>query len=170
MKLNTLAKGWSKAIAALLLTAFAITGAFALQVDQTRTMSKRDLFIQALHYYRLTINFNDTGISAAQAFGALGQNWYIHSIDCHVTTAFNASTTNVVTLGTTKTSANEIFGASDLNEASATVQHLTGAAGLGLGATSAADVTLWAKYAQTGTAATAGSVTCVIAYAPNNDN
>jgi len=169
MKLNTLLKGWGKAIAALILTAFAVTAAFALNVDQTRIMSKRDASRQELHYYRLTINFNDPGIASGAAFGALGQNWYIHSIDCHVTTAFNASTTNVVTLGTTKTSANEVFGTGDLNEASATVQHLTSALGLGLNATSAADVTLWAKYAQTGTAATAGSVTCVLAYAPNND-
>jgi hypothetical protein len=170
MKLKTHLKGWGKAIAALVLTTFAITTAFALTVDQTRIMSKRDLSLQALHYYRLQINFNDQNISLGQQFGALGQNWYIHSIDCHVTTAFNASTTNVVTIGTTKTNANEVFGASDLNEASATVQHLTSALGLGLNATSAADVTLWAKYTQSGTAATAGSVTCVIAYAPNNDN
>lgn len=158
-----------KAVMAAALSAFAIGGAFALNVDQTRIMSKRDESQQALHYYRLTINFNDPNISAGQAFGALGQSTYIHSIDCHVTTAFNASTTNVVTLGTTKTNANEVFGTSDLNEASATVQHLTSALGLGLNATSAADVTLWAKYAQTGTAATAGAVTCVVAYAPNND-
>ena len=171
MKLKSLFKNGTarKTIMAGVLSAFAITAAFALQVDQTRIMSKRDIGTQQLHYYRLTINWNDQGISAAQQFGALGQNWYIHSIDCHVTTAFNASSTNVVTIGTTKTNANEVFGTGDLNEASATVQHLTSALGLGLNATSAADVTLWAKYAQTGTAATAGAVTCVIAYAPNND-
>ena len=169
MNVKTLLKGWGKAIAALVLTACAISAAFALNVDQTRIMSKRDIGTQQLHYYRLTINFNDPGIAAGAAFGALGQSTYIHSIDCHVTTVFNASTTNVVTLGTTKASANEVFGTGDLNEASATVQHLTSALGLGLNATSAADVTLWAKYAQTGTAATAGSVTCVVAYAPNND-
>lgn len=171
MNLKSLFKNGTarKAVMAAALSAFAVTAAFALSVDQTRIMSKRDIGTQQLHYYRLTINFNDSGIAAAQQFGALGQNWYIHSIDCHVTTAFNASTTNVVTIGTTKTSANEVFGTSDLNEASATVQHLTSALGLGLNATSAADVTLWAKYTQSGTAATAGSVTCVISYAPNND-
>lgn len=169
MQLKSILTGWGKAISAFVLFAVTVTAALALNVDQTRIMSKRDESQQALHYYRLTINFNDPGISAGAAFGALGLNTYIHSIDCHVTTAFNASTTNVVTLGTTKTNANEVFGTSDLNEASATVQHLTSALGLGLNATSAADVTLWAKYAQTGTAATAGAVTCVVAYAPNND-
>jgi hypothetical protein len=170
MNLKNSIKGWSKAIAALILTAFAISAAFALNVDQTRTMSKRDLYQQELHYYRLTINFNDPGISAGQAFGMLGQNSYVHSIDCHVTTVFNAGTTNVVTIGTTKTMANELFATASLNAASATVQHLTTATGLGIYSTSAADVTLWAKYTQTGTAATTGAVTCVISYAPNNDN
>lgn len=158
-----------RALAAFLLSAFAISAAFALSVDQTRIMSKRDLSLQAMHYYRLTLNYNDPNISTGQAFGALGQNWYIYAIDCHVTTTFNASTTNVVTFGTTKANANEVMGSGDLNEASATVQHLTSALGLGLNATSAADVTLYAKYAQTGTAATQGSVTCLIEYSPNND-
>jgi hypothetical protein len=49
------------------------------------------------------------------------------------------------------------------------VQHLTTAAGLGLAATSAADTTLYAKYAQTGVAGTTGSVTCVIEFVENND-
>lgn len=158
-----------RSVAAFLLSALAISAAFALQVDQTRNMSVRDESQQALHYYRLTVNFNDSNISTAQKFGALSKNTYIHSIDCHVTTVFNAGTTNVVTMGTSSTAANEIISASDLNEASATVQHLTSSTGLGLGATSAADVTLYAKYAQTGNAATAGSVTCVIGYVPNND-
>jgi len=157
-----------RVLAAMLLAVFAMGGAYALQVDQTRIMSKRYVGSQQLTYYRLTLNFNDPNISTAQMFGALGKNWYIDHIDCHVTTTFNAATTNVVTFGTSS-AANEIMGASDLNEASATVQHLTSALGLGLNATSAADVTLFAKYAQTGPAATQGSVTCVIAYVPNDD-
>lgn len=171
MKLKSLFKGGTalKVLAAAALIAGGLSASFALQVDQTRIMSKRDIGTQQMHYYRLTINFNDQGIAAGQQFGALGQNWYIYAIDCHVTTLFNASTTNVITFGTTKTNANEILNSGVLAPGTATVQHLTTAIGLGLNATSAADVTLWAKYAQTGTAATTGSVTCVISYAPNND-
>lgn len=154
---------------AFLLVAFAMSGAFALQVDQTRIMSKRDESQQAMHYYRLTINYNDANISTPQAFGALGANTYIYAIDCHVTTAFNASTTNVIIMGYDKTATNQILASGSLNPASATVQHLTSAAGLGLAATSGGDITLYTKYTQTGTAATAGSVTCVIQYSPNND-
>lgn len=142
--------------------------AFALYNDQTRIFSRR--FYSDYHptYYRVTINYNDPSISTGQAFGAIGQNAFIKAIDCHVTTAFNAATTNVITFGTTSASANEIV-ASGITAGTTGIYHLTSAAGLGVAATASADVTLYAKYAQTGTAATAGSVTCVIEYVPNND-
>jgi hypothetical protein len=41
--------------------------------------------------------------------------------------------------------------------------------GLGIGVTSGGEVTLYAKYSQTGTAATAGAVRCTITWIPNND-
>lgn len=157
-----------RAVASLLLCALAVGGAVALQVDQTRTMSKRYYADNHPTYYRLTINYNDPSIGTGQAFGALGQNAFIKAIDCHVTTAFNAGTTNVVTFGTTSASANEIV-ASGITAGSTGIYHLTSAAGLGVAVTASADITLYAKYAQTGTAATAGSVTCVIEFVPNND-
>lgn len=161
------------AIAALV-AMFAIGGAYALSVDQTRTMVQRyDPDGYHANYYRVTINYNDPGIASGQAFGALARNEFITDVSCHVTTAFNASSTNVVTFGTTKASANEIVASSGANASitggSATYQKLTAAPGLGVNATSAADVTLYAKYAQTGTAASAGRLTCVIETVPNND-
>ena len=153
MKFKSLNGTARKAIMAAALSAFAVTAAFALSIDQTRNISKRDESQQSLHYYRLTVNFNDANIGAGVQFGALGQNTYIQSIDCHVTTAFNASTTNVLTFGYTKAFAGEIVASGTLNPASATVQHLTTAAGLGLAATSAADIGLWTKYTGTGAAA-----------------
>jgi hypothetical protein len=100
-------------------------------------------------------------------FGAMGKNAFIESIDCAVTTAFNASTSNTITLGTS-TTATEIM-ASGVTAGTVGNYHMTTAIGLGVSATSAADVTLYAKYAQTGVAATAGAVTCVIEYMPDND-
>jgi hypothetical protein len=152
-----------------LISLFAIGAALALNNDQTRIYSARSFADYHPNYFRVTVNFNDPRISTAQAIGALKQNTFIKAIDCHVTTVFNASTTNVITFGTSLANANEIVAAADLNELSATVQHLTTAAGLGLTATSAADTTLYAKYAQTGTAGTTGSVTCVIEFVENND-
>jgi hypothetical protein len=172
MKLKTLFKSGigRKVLVATALSAFAITAAFALQVDQTRIMSKRLYATHQPSYYRLTINYNDPNISTAQAFGALGVNTFIKAIDCHVTTAFNASTTNVILLGTSTASTNEISASGTITPGSTGVQHLTTAVGLGLGATSAADVTLYAKYTQTGNGSpSAGSVTCVLEYVPNDD-
>jgi hypothetical protein len=142
--------------------------ALALTVDQTRIQSPRFVTEQVVNTYRLTINFNDQGIAAAQQFGALPTSAYILSIDAYVTTAFNAGTTNVVTLGTTKASANEVV-ASGITAGTPGVYHLTSAAGLGLAVTNGVSPTLWAKYAQTGTAATTGAVTIVISFVPNND-
>lgn len=155
-------------VAALGVASFAIGPALALSVDQTRNPVVRQLTEQAVNYYRLTINYNDKDIGSGQFFGALPANAYILSIDADVTTAFNAGTTNVITLGTTASNANEVV-ASGITAGTIGVYHLTSAAGLGLAVTSGVSPTLYAKYAQTGTAATAGSVTIVIAYVPNND-
>lgn len=154
-----------------LLSLVAAGAAFALNVDQTRTMVKRyNAGAYAPNYYRVTINYNDPGISAGQAFGALGQNEFIRAVHCHVTTAFNAGSTNVLTFGTTKANANEIVQSGQITANSTTApQLLTSAVGLGVNATSAADVTLYAKYAQTGGAATTGAMSCVIETVPNND-
>jgi hypothetical protein len=156
------------ALVALGVGSFAALPAFGLTVDQTRTIPARVGPDQQVMYYRLTINFNDQNIGAAQQFGTLPANAYIVWIDAYVSTAFNAGTTNVVTIGTTKASANEIV-ASGITAGTPGVYHLTSAAGLGLAVTTGVSPTLFAKYAQTGTAATTGAVTIVIAYIPNND-
>lgn len=159
-----------RALAAFVLSAFAISAAFALSVDQTRIIPKRVYQDDHPVYYRVIINFNDKNISTAQQFAALSQNDFIKAIDCHVTTAFNASTTNVILFGTEATTTNEVVASGTITPGSTGVQHLTTAVGLGLAATSGGDVPLYAKYTQTGTAATAGSLTCVIETVPNNDN
>lgn len=150
--------------------------AYALNVDQNRIVSARVYPYQMVHYYRLTVNYNDPRISTGQLFGSLPKNAYILSIDADVTTAFNAVTTNVLTIGATSANANEISASGTLAPGTLGIQHLTTAAGLGVAVTgnptyqnSNGDVGLYVKYTQTGTAATAGSVTIVIAYVPNND-
>jgi hypothetical protein len=146
--------------------------AYALNNDQTRNFSSRSAN-QKITYWRLTINWNDPNISTGQQFGAMSANTYIVFIDAYVTTAFNAGTTNVITLGTTKASANELV-ASGITAGTPGVYHLTSAAGLGLAVSENGTwlgvlMPLFAKYAQTGTAATAGSVTIVIGFASNDD-
>src|SRR5579859_6460534 len=90
------------AVMALAVAGLMFAPAVALQVDQTRIFNARQSPDQQIAYYRLTVNFNDQGIGAAQQFGALPPGAYIFAIDAYVTTAFNAATTNVITIGTTK--------------------------------------------------------------------
>lgn len=162
-----------KAAIAAVLALFSITAAFALSNDQTRVFNKRfDPDGYHPSTYRFTLNFNDPNIGTAQKFGALGQNEFIKAIDCHVTAAFNAGTSNAVVIGTS-TASTEIVAATGANSSITAgtpgVYHLTAAGGLGLGATSAADVNLFAKYVQAGTPATTGAVTCIMEFVPNND-
>lgn len=159
-------------IVAALLIGLAIPAALALNVDQNRTIPARQHTTQQVSYYRITVNFNDPNISTAQKFGRLLRNTFITNIACHVTTAFNAVTTNVFTVGTDTTATDLIDAATStksIDETSATYQTITSATSLGVRATSGADVDLYAKYTQTGTAATAGQVTCIFAFIPNND-
>jgi hypothetical protein len=158
-----------RALAAFALSAFAITAAFALSVDQTRIIPKRVYQDDHPVYYRVTINWNDPNIKLGQQFATLGNNDFVKAIDCHVTVAFNAGSTNVITFGVTKLGG-EVVASGGITPGSTGVVHLTTAAGLGLAVTSAGDVPLFAAYTQTGTAATAGAVTCVIEAVPNNDN
>ena len=164
-----------KAGAALLIVALSAIAAFAINVDQTRTVPRRLFSTEQTHYWRFTVNYNDPRISTApQQFAALGANGYVSRILCDVTTAFNAGTTNNFTIGISPTSPSEQVVARSGSNASvtlssATIQDLTAAAGLGFGATSGGDVQLYAMYGQSGTAATAGAMTCIIEFEPNND-
>lgn len=165
------------ALAALLFAAIVFSPASALVTDPNRNFPIRDCEqTQEVCYFRLTVNWNDPRIASGVWFGTLGPNAYILAIDAYVSTAFNAGTTNVITLGATAASANEIL-ASGITAGSTGIYHLTSAAGLGTAVTANttyqtalnSGVPLYVKYAQTGTAGTAGVVTIVITFAKNND-
>ena len=154
-------------------------GAWALSVDQTRNATARVNSTQQTSYYRITVNFNDAGISTGQRFGQLLKNTYISKVGCNTTTAFNG-TTNTLQIGTsavqaasssvnwgvvnaTATGVNMLIAQTGLQDVSPTNSQT-----LGVQVTSANDVDLWARYVSTGTP-TAGAVTCVIEFIPNND-
>jgi hypothetical protein len=145
-----------------------------MYVDTSKTPQQRDFHSQQAQYYRLTVNYNDANISSALAFGALPQYAYVTDISGHVETAFNAATSNLVTIGTTASPANEIVagtGAASVAFAPGTTGFalLTAAAGLGITVTSSGAATLYVKYVQSGTAATAGKIHIVMRYVLNND-
>ena len=157
-----------RALALGLVGLVAISGvALALNGSVNTNFSARQNSTQQTNYYRFTLNYSDPNISSGQKFGRLPASAFISALKCHVT-AFNGGANNTVTIGTTALGT-EIVGASDLNELSSTYQSLTSAQGLGLYVTSSGEVNLYARYWYTSTAPTAGSVTCVVEYIPNND-
>lgn len=131
-------------------------------------VAARQLPNQQTHYIRKTINFNDPLISApTNPFGRLPKGAFITNVGIEIVTPFNAVTTNVVTVGTTTASANEIVAAADADETVAAFTNVPRARGRSLCAT--AEQNLYAKYTQTGTAATAGQAVVTIEYIPDND-
>jgi hypothetical protein len=128
----------------------------------------RQLHTQQVHYIRFTVNYNDTGISSGVVKGTLPAGAQIIGILAKITTAFNAATTNVLTVGTTST-ATQLVAAADVDETAVAVTQIAPSAAWGTASQPATDTDVYVKYAQTGTAATAGAATFVISYAPNND-
>lgn len=120
---------------------------------------------QVVNTARKTINYNDAGISSGVAWFTLPLGSFISRMLVEVVTAFNAVTTNVLTVGTNSTSYNNIVAAGDVDEATAGVYDVT--RGLGRSICSAAEKTVYAKYTQSGTAATAGVAELLMEYEAN---
>jgi hypothetical protein len=147
----------------------------------TGNPAKRGGNTQETRYFRKVVNFNDALIGSATlppSFGVLPEGAFITLVLVEIGTAFNAGTTNVLSVGITPTNPIEIATTGDLVAGTAGIKTptrglgtiLTGGEGIGSAAplpTSAP--TLYVKYTQTGTAATAGQATIVIEFVSNND-
>ncbi len=119
---------------------------------------------QQIHYLRKTVNYNDAGIAGGVIMGTLPAGAQIVDIVVNVKTAFNAATTNNLLLGTSA-AGNQIATTTDTAAGTAGFKRATTGGALTL----AADTDVFVAYTQTGTAASAGVATIVIAYAPDND-
>ncbi|SRR5258708_33339595 len=123
---------------------------------------------QQVGYLRFTVNWNDAGIATGANKQWLPAGAVIIGTDVNVTTAFNAATTNVLSVGIeASTYANIAASASVLAGATGLKQNIvpTGTALVDL----AADSQVFALYTQTGAAATAGRAIVIVKYVPNND-
>jgi hypothetical protein len=117
--------------------------------------------LQAVDSICVDINFNDTGAATGIATGKyLPIGGIITGTDVSVNTAFNAATTNVLTIGLNGTTANNIV--ATVAATAGLVQNLA-PTGTALGKLTA-DSQVYVKYAQTGTAATTGNATFIIKY------
>jgi hypothetical protein len=122
---------------------------------------------QQVGYLRFTVNFSDANIANGNTKQWLPAGALIESATVYVGAAFNAGTTNVLTVGLGAAN-NNIVGAGAVTPG--TVGQTNGIipTGAALGPL-AADAQVNVTYAQTGTAATAGQAIVVIKYIPNND-
>jgi len=118
---------------------------------------------QVSNTLKKTVNFNDVGIAAGLPF----ENWipqaaFIIRVLCEIVTVFNAGTTNVLTVGSNAANYDNIINAGDVNEAAVAVTDVTRALGRSL--TAAGNIRPYAKYTQTGGAATTGQAVILIEY------
>lgn len=123
---------------------------------------------QLVHYLRFAVNFNDPGIASGIGKQFLPKGAIIKDTSVYVGAAFNAATTNVLTVGTNAASFNNIVAGADVDETTIAITNGIKPTGTALGPL-AADTQVFVTYTQTGTAATAGSAVVVIQYIPNND-
>jgi hypothetical protein len=122
---------------------------------------------QQVGYLRFTVNFNDAGIASSVNKQWLPAGAIITDTSVYVGTAFNAGTTNVLTVGLGG-SANTIVAAGAVAPGTAGLTNAIVPTGNALGPL-ASDLQVNVSYTQTGTAATAGQAIVMIKYIPNND-
>src|SRR5215472_16561144 len=148
------------------LPAVAIGSMLALTVPPAYAARNSGEQQQHFFRYRMTIA-NLTALTAGIKIGRLPSRAYLNTIQLHVVTSFNAVTTATIKLGTTQGGA-DILAATDIKTAGASAVAVP-FAGSGLAVTGSGEVDVWAQFAQTGGAPSAGDATIVIGYTPDND-
>lgn len=134
--------------------------------SNTAGVQARELPWQAVHYMRKTVRFDDTGISTGVGFAQyLPVGAKILYTMVHVEVAFNAASTNVLTVGSNSSSYDNMVAAGDVDESVAEGQMVMAGADLSFSSPARPFV----KYTQSGTAATTGRAIVVIAFTINND-
>jgi len=113
------------------------------------------------------LNYSDSAASSGIKVGIVPANSVILNWHVRVLTAFNAATTNPITIGTTATGG-EVMAAAAItgyDTASNTAGYYFGAPVTSTGwAQFSADQTIYTSYIPTGTAATAGKSVIVVEY------
>jgi hypothetical protein len=126
----------------------------------------RQFHLQAVHFFRKTVNYNDTGVSTGIFMGTLPSGALIVDVVADVRTAFNAGSGNSLSVGVTSTAYTDIMATADV-----TLATTGGYRGAILAAADrmATDTDLYVRYTQTGSTASAGVVDVAVMFLPNND-
>lgn len=133
----------------------------------TAGSSAREVMMPVVQTLAYTLNYGATGASSGILIGKIPTNSVIQSWRVTVETAFNAGTTNPITIGTTGTGTDIMAAASitNYNTSSNTVGVYTGSpAAAGGWAITTADTSVYVAYIPTGTAASTGKAHVVINY------
>jgi hypothetical protein len=132
----------------------------------TFQVAPRSTVTQQVPYCRASVAYNTVNIGTAGKvpLGTLPAGAIVTHAIVKVTAAFNAATTNVLTVGTADDD-DAVLAAADIDESVVQTTVTFAAAGYSVDVATP----LFVKYAQTGTAASAGAATIIIFFVPNND-
>jgi hypothetical protein len=117
---------------------------------------------QQVNYIAKRVTYSDTGIDTGvlEMPASLPPNACILRTFVDVETAFAATTTNVLTVGTVSGTANDIVTGGDVNETTAVPQSVVGPGML----SASAEKKIYIKFTGAGTANTAGVAVIVVEY------
>lgn len=132
----------------------------------TNAVAPRKPITQQVPYFRASVSFDTVNIGTAGKvpLGTLPAGAIVTDLLIRVSEAFNAATTNVLTIGTAADD-DSLLGATDLDE----LEVDTTEAFVAKGYKVTVDTPLFIKYAQTGTAASAGAADIILTFIPDND-
>jgi hypothetical protein len=177
--MNSLLKMGGRYVASASLAVIMLaSAAMALIVPQA--FPPRQFATQQVHYTRFVVNFNDCVLVANTCSvrrGALPYNAFLLRAWQQIITSFNSATTDTLALATT-TGGGQIVAAQSVHGASGGATALTvlaanvgiAATGNGIAQTGAeGGFDIWAVYAQTGAAPTAGQAVLALEWLAPND-
>lgn len=135
------------------------------------TKTGRQFRTQQTHYLRKRIDFNTAASGTQVLIGTLPPGAIVTAVVSALTVAFNAGTTNVLIVGTSGDASALVDAAgsgTSIDETAVGVTSCKPASLAGL-LSASAEVDVFAKYTQTGTAATTGTAYLMVFFVPNND-
>lgn len=135
----------------------------------TLQVTARKNALQVVHTARFKINFNDAGIATGTATGIwIPQGSIIMPSLLEVTTAFNAATTNVLSVGFETTTYTNLITTAQAVAGTPGYKPTLSPTGLAI-VPLAADQQIYYLYTQSGAVATAGAAYAVISWVLDND-